>query len=181
MLDSKSKQILSLLKPYALNNPNVRISSEFIAENLQLSINEITSALNYLENIGYLTLVKAIGCKPVVFNVKHQGIYFDELEKTSFNNQTFNINSVNNSAFGNNGTTIFNNGNTLDEIRSLITNKPKEDQEQLNKLIDSLEIIIENSETVSKGFLSKFSDVLKKHSDIIVAIGPPIINWLTSI
>ena len=53
MLDSKSKQILSFLKPYALNNPNVRISSEFIAENLQLSINEITSALNYLENIGY--------------------------------------------------------------------------------------------------------------------------------
>ena len=181
MLDSKSKQILSFLKPYALNNPNVRISSEFIAENLQLSINEITSALNYLENIGYLTLVKAIGCKPVVFNVKHQGIYFHELETISFNNQTFNINSVNNSAFGNNGTTIFNNGNTLDEIRSLITNKPKEDQEQLNKLIDSLEIIIENSETVSKGFLSKFSDVLKKHSDIIVAIGPPIINWLTSI
>lgn len=81
---------------------------------------------------------------------------------------------------GNNGPVTINNGYNLDEIRALISAKPSEDQHELNKLVDTVEIITENSSSVSKGFLSKFSDVLAKHSDITIALGSGIIKWLTT-
>lgn len=184
MIDNVSKQILTLLKPYALKDRNVQIDAKSIADNLPgISRNEVYSSLDYLNEEGYLKTQKFIGGQCIVFSVEHKGIFFEEFESNSSKSsptQTFNIQTVNSSAFGNNGPVSINNGYNLDEIRKLISAKPAEDQQELNKLVDTVEVITENSETVSKGFLSKFSDVLAKHSDIAIALGTGIINWLSS-
>lgn len=182
MLDTKSKQILSYLKPYALQNPVVGIFSNTIAENIpQSNINEIENALKFLRDQGYLVLRTYVSQPIEVLKVTHKGINFEEFEQQIIPSQTFNINSVNNSAFGNNGNTTINNGYTFEEIRSLISSTvPIEDQKELNNLVDTVEIITKNSSSISKGFLSKFSDLMQKHSQIIVALIPHIINWLTA-
>lgn len=182
MLDSKSKQILSFLKPYAEKNSRVCMDIKCIDENIPtLSLNDIKTSLDYLENLDYLKLLKSIGGNCAVLKVNHKGINFEEFDKPNMTaSQMFNIHSVNNSAFGNNGDVTINNGSNLEEIRALISSKPIEDQEELNKLINTVEVITESGSTVSKGFLSKFSDVLAKHSDIAIAIGSNIIKWLTS-
>lgn len=183
MLDTKSKQILSYLKPYALQNPIVQISSDTITENIpQSNINEIENILKFLREQGYLVLKTYVSLPIEVFKVNHQGIYFDEFEQQDNTpTQTFNIGSVTNSAFGNNGNTTINNGYNFEEIRSLIASKPIEDQPELNKFIDRIEIITEDNQPVSKGTFAKFSDLLSKHSDIITAIAPTIMNWLLSV
>mgnify|MGYP000024613553 CR=1 FL=1 len=182
MLDTKSKQILSFLKPYALKNSDVRIKETTIAENIpELNLNEIMNALDYLNENGYLTLIKTVGPSWTVGHVTHKGINFEEFEQQITPSQTFNINSVNNSAFGNNGNITINNGYTFEEIRSLIsTTVPIEEQKKLNDLVDTVEIVTKNSSSISKGFLSNFSDLMQKHSPIVVALIPHIINWLTT-
>ncbi len=94
---------------------------------------------------------------------------------------TFSIGAIYGSAIvGNYNNATINNGYNLSEIRSLISSKPPEDQEELNKLIDRIEIITEDNQPVSKGTLAKFSDLLAKHSDIAISLGSSLMNWLTT-
>lgn len=94
-------------------------------------------------------------------------------------NTTFSIGTIYGSAIvGNYNNATINNGYNLNEIRSLISSKPSEEQEELNKLIDRISVIIEDNQPVSKGTLAKFSDLLTKHSDIAIAIGSAITGWL---
>ena len=101
--------------------------------------------------------------------------------KSKKNNATFSIGTIYGSAIvGNYNNATINNGYNLSEIRSLISSKPLDDQEELNKLINRLEIITEDNQPISKGTLAKFSDILAKHSDIAIALGSSIVGWLTS-
>lgn len=94
---------------------------------------------------------------------------------------TFSIGAIYGSAIvGNYNNATINNGYNLNEIRSLISAKPIEDQKELNKLIDRIEIITEDNQPISKGTLAKFSDLLAKHSDIAIALGSSVMSWLTS-
>lgn len=68
-------------------------------------------------------------------------------------------------------------GSSLAEIKELISAKPAADQEQLQEILRLLTEISQNDEPVKKGLLAKFSDGLKKHSDILTAIG----NWAVQI
>ncbi|WP_300381508.1 hypothetical protein [Clostridium sp.] len=111
--------------------------------------------------------------------------YMSESEYKEFTSQkdksTFSIGAIYGSAIvGNYNNATINNGYNLSEIRSLISSKPIEDQSELNKLIDRIEIITEDNQPVSKGTLAKFSDLLAKHSDIAIALGTSIINWLAN-
>ncbi len=97
------------------------------------------------------------------------------------NKATFSIGTINGSAIvGNYNNATINNGYNLSEIRSLISSKPIEDQDELNKLIDRVEIITEDNQPVSKGTFAKFSELLAKHSDIAIALGSNLINWLAT-
>lgn len=181
MLDSKSKQILSFLKPYASADDSLSITSNDIGKGIpNLSIHEIRMTLDYLRDNGYLKLSKYANGTYLVHQVCHKGINFEEFEQPQVPSQVFNIQSATNSAIGNNGTTTINNGYSFDEIRTLISSKSIEDQDELNKLVNTVEIMTENTEIVNKGFLSKFSDVLAKHSDIAIALGQGIMTWLTT-
>lgn len=92
----------------------------------------------------------------------------------------FNIQNASNSIIGTQQNANMQNISSLADLRDKakeITNE--QDAEQLNKLISLLEVSIENNTPVSKGFLAKFSDVLKKHSDFATAIGVQVIKWLS--
>ena len=104
-------------------------------------------------------------------------------DNVNTNTQTFqyNIGSIQGSAVvGNQQNVTLNIGNSIDDIKSLISEKPLEDQEELNTLLQRFENVIEDNQPVSKGFFAKFSDVLHKHSDIAIALGENLINWLTN-
>lgn len=95
-------------------------------------------------------------------------------------NISYNIQNINGSAIvGNQNQAILNQGLTnLDDLHKLISSKPTEDIEVLEKLLSRLEIITEDNQPISRGTLAKFSDVLAKHSDIAIAVGSFLTKWL---
>lgn len=110
--------------------------------------------------------------------------------KFNFNNATFNNSNigenitqstVHGSTYGDNNfidQSVTNNiGAKLDEIEKLIAAKSTADREQLSGLLELLRSVSAQDAPVQKGLLSKFSDCLKKHTDILTAIG----NWAVQI
>lgn len=180
MLDNLSKQILTFARSNKKDGKRLSLGS--IHENIPGSnINDIKTALKHLEELNYLVTYGSPALGPVgIDDLTHKGKFFKEFEKTNtISSQTFNINSVNNSAFGNNGDITINNTNDLEEIRLLIASKPLEDQQELTELVDELQTILESNQPIKRGMLAKFSDALAKHSNIVVALAPHIFNWLT--
>lgn len=99
-----------------------------------------------------------------------------EVSKNSY----VNIHTIHgNAVIGNQNTTTIITENSMDELKSIIASKTKEDQEILNKLLNRLEIIKEDNQPISKGTLAKFSDALAKHSDIAIVAGKILLEWLS--
>lgn len=70
-------------------------------------------------------------------------------------------------------------GNTVEDIAKLITTKPSEDIAALCELVAELKKIEESDNGIEKGKLSKFSDLLQKHSDVLIALGGWAVKLLT--
>ena len=70
-------------------------------------------------------------------------------------------------------------GNSVEDIAQLIANKPASDIPQLCELVAELKKIEESGEKIEKGKLAKFSDLLNKHSDLLVALGGWAVKLLT--
>ena len=98
----------------------------------------------------------------------------------TFGQQIINIHTANNSIIGSQQHANIFSENALSTIRDKIEKiSDNEDRKQLSKLVERLEVVIEDNQPVSKGFFAKFSDVLAKYSDIAIAIGTAIIKWLS--
>lgn len=65
----------------------------------------------------------------------------------------------------------FNAESSLSELESLIRSKPSEDQAILNEMLEILREIHGSEKPVDKGRLSRFYEVIKKSSDLILPIG----------
>lgn len=98
----------------------------------------------------------------------------------SIGNTTFNINSISgNSVIGNQQNVTLNVGCSLSDIRDLISTLPEPDQELAKELTDSLEAIeSSNHPILVEGSLSKFANLLKKHSDLLSAVASWAVNLL---
>lgn len=101
---------------------------------------------------------------------------------TMFHNHssnTFNIQNVTNSAFGNTGNVVINNGASFNDIRSLIQeqNIPDPDIQKLETLISLVETTIENDIPMKKGFLHKFGDLFSKYGEICSKIVANILPY----
>lgn len=140
-------------------------------------IHDSTKSKYYINNPKPLTESnKIIGW---MIQYKTEKEYQDTLVQN--NQSTISIGNIYGSAIvGNYNSSTINNGYNLNEVRSLISNKPIEDQEDLNKLIDRIQTITEDNQPVSKGTFAKFSDLLAKHSDIAIALGSSLMSWLSS-
>lgn len=140
-------------------------------------IHTLTNTRYYVSNPRPLTSSNQI--RGWMIEYKTEKEYQDTL--TQNNNSNISIGNIYGSAIvGNYNSSTINNGYNLSEVRSLISTKPIEDQENLNKLIDRIEMITEDNQPVSKGTFAKFSDLLAKHSDVAIALGSSIMGWLSS-
>lgn len=92
---------------------------------------------------------------------------------TNNSSTTINIQSINgNSAIGNQEHVIFNIGFTSSDIENLIQKLPIEDHPQATELLGELKRTeSSNHPILVEGALSKFSNLLKKHTDLLTAVG----------
>jgi len=90
---------------------------------------------------------------------------------------TFNIGTVHNSIVGNQQNAVMNFENSITNLRDIVSQK-SEDKEQLEKFANYLEALLENNDKIEKSNFEKFSDLLAKHSDIALAIGNTIFQWI---
>lgn len=169
-------------------------------EKYQYSAETLYRHLDYCNTQGYFCGFKRYIVGFAIRDISQKGYDFldgkDDAAISNSNN-TFNFNNpiFNNSAVGENITqntvhgstygdnafidqSITNNiGVGLDEIEKVIATKSAADQEQLAGLIELLRATSVKDAPVQKGLLAKFSDGIKKHSDLIAAIG----NWAIAI
>lgn len=114
-----------------------------------------------------------IGGKPCDWMVE----YITELayqRAETVNRQTnINIHSVSgNSIIGNQENVVMNIGNSIDDIKQIINALPDAEQAEAQDLLNTLKTTEEATHPILvEGALSKFSDLLKKHSDLLIAVG----------
>ena len=101
-----------------------------------------------------------------------------QMQSSSFN---FSGATINNAIIGNDAADnelTMNVGTSISELKELIASKPFEDQEILQKLLSELEGLQNTDEPIQRNFLSRFSDIIKKHTDLIVPLGQSLIALL---
>ena len=65
-------------------------------------------------------------------------------------------------------------GNSIDDIKQIIDTLPAAEQAEAHDLLKTLQTTEEATHPILvEGALSKFSDIIKKHSDLLIAVG----NW----
>lgn len=149
------------------NDINALLSDNYIKEDTPLSSGYILSMTekgrNYVEND---------------FQNKSLPQQSFNFQNATLSNPIIGSNATfNNSIIGNNASeNDLNTGASFSELNSLIKGKPDNDQPELQELLCALEKIKENSEPVHPGILARFSDLVKKHTDLIVPIGRILVN-----
>lgn len=69
---------------------------------------------------------------------------------------------------------------SITNLKEIISNKVQ-DKELLEKLLNRIEIIIEDNQPISKGTFSKFASIFRKYPDVFNAVGAIITKWISSI
>lgn len=100
-------------------------------------------------------------------------------KKNEISNTVFNIGNVSNSIIGNNNVNTLSN-QLLSDIKSNSEKFP-EDKEQLDEIISLLNLIAENKIQPKQGLLSKFSNLMEKHSWLSGSIASFLISYLTQL
>ncbi|MCI8296205.1 MAG: hypothetical protein HFG22_10060 [Lachnospiraceae bacterium] len=135
--------------------------------------------VSYLESEGYLTQsFSSIGAYHLSLTEKGERYVVDGLtpETATPPNATFNFsnatftNSVVGSGISGNQFT-FHNSPALTELETLIRSKPADDQATLNEMLEMLREIQSSEKPIEKGRLSRFYEVVKKSSDLVLPIG----------
>lgn len=175
-------QLLKKTYEYEKNN-NTPLSISTQNNDTTTNFQELETDIRFLIDNGYLTQpLKSIGVYHL--SLTEKGETFVENGCTNVPSQgqsTFNINGGNfNNSFVGAGISginmTFNSNPSLSELKELISSKPAIDQELLQELLAVLHSIDQSSQPVNKGFLSKFSDTIKKHTDLITPLGTALLN-----
>ena len=176
------KNLLKLIYNHCQNNVNAfQISAKY--DDGIITPSTILPDIRYLEDNGYITIPAPVlnGYAAVItkdgellvesnFNSNNQ---IGGSASISFGN----IGTITNSVIGSNVSELtFNVDNSFKDLRSIIQEKPLEDQELLQELFDLLKGLEEGNRPATKGFLSRFSDLVKKHTDLLVPIGTTLAN-----
>ncbi len=104
----------------------------------------------------------------------------DDLRKTSQQQASINIGTVSGPAIiGNQQNATMNIGASIEDIAALIATKPPAELPELCELVAELKKMEVADGAIKKGCLAKFSDALKKHSDLLVALGGWAVKLLT--
>lgn len=98
-------------------------------------------------------------------------------KKASVSN-IFNVSNVTNSVIGNYNSATISYNDALSNLRNDISASDSEDKAELQEIVTLLEMMVNEKVPVSKGILSKFSDVMERNSWITSSIAGVILSWL---
>ena len=95
----------------------------------------------------------------------------------------YNIQNAYGSIIGNNNNATVHYNSTVSDLRERIAaeHSDDEDREAMEKVVDLLEMIVNNQIPPSKGLLSRFSDVLERHSWLSGSVAGALFSWLTTL
>lgn len=98
-------------------------------------------------------------------------------DKSTHTSVSYNIENVSgNSAIGQNAA-VNNFGFNFDDLIKIISSEIKDDQIS-KELIHELESIKSSEEPIQKGKLAKFSDLIKKHENLVIPLGNFLVKLL---
>ncbi len=122
----------------------------------------------------------ALNTKPLIMNgtpvdwlIEYQTEYEYNRSLSSGNQTNINIHSVSgNSVIGSQQNVTLNIGNSLSDIEKLISTLPEVDRSEAQELLDELQKTESSAHPILvEGTFSKFSNLLKKHTDLLTAVG----------
>lgn len=184
MLTKDCKQILDFLIPLFRDQHAGSISFSTIQQNSKIPFTELIAAIKFLSSENYIQIETYIDGDGVVKCLTHKGFHYDEFEPDASpaiaTTNIFNA-PVNNSAISNAGAITVNSGINIAELRQSVNSHAlsEEDRIAISKLVDYLETISENDAPIKKGVLSKFSDLISKHSWLPSLIGQFLYRYTT--
>ena len=110
---------------------------------------------------------------PCDWMVKYQTENDFNIQSNSGSQTTINIHTVSgNSIIGSQENVVMNVGNSLNDIEQLISSLPISEQTEAQQLLTVLKSTSESNHPVLvEGALAKFSNLLKKHTDLLTAVG----------
>lgn len=164
MLIKESKEVLNYLRAchYETDVKNVPDNiDEIFSPTASSETNEI---LDYLADNGYIKLARYNDGTNNI-SLTHKGLHYEQFEQPVAPTQTFNFNApVKNSAVGNAGSIIINNGITFQEAISFIQeqNISQYDKTEATKIVEYIQTLSEADSPIKKGALSKFGDILNR-------------------
>lgn len=104
---------------------------------------------------------------------------FDQQHATS-SAVTFNIGSADGSIIGTQSVATLNYSGYIDDMRRICESGDNQDSEELKQLTELLKMMLDEKVSAKKGLFSKFSEVIKRNSEVTEKIAFAIISWLTS-
>ena len=133
----------------------------------------------YLEKEGYITQANSsLGAYHLSLTEKGENFVLNDFapEATASPNTTFNFSNTTfeNSVIGSEisgNQFAFNASPSLAELESLILSKSTDDQTELKEMLEILREIQNSEKPIEKGRLSRFYEVVKKSSDLVLPIG----------
>lgn len=151
---------------------------------IQLEIEEGDKILRHLPNgllESYIVLDRGYREKfheiPARYQMKVKKESAIDVEKTS--SMQFNIGTIYGSNIGTQGNAHIDNVFNFDKIDQMIEERGGEEKEELHNMINEIRELFEDSEKVKKGSLSRFSELMEKHSWITGAVSQMGLGFLT--
>lgn len=118
--------------------------------------------------------------QPFALEAYYSTDYENTQQKKASSHQTFHINNAYGSVIGSDNVATINYTSSIPDMRRKIEAEAPEYRESLQKIVDLLEMIVDNQITPTKGLLSKFSSVMERNSWISSAVASTLLTWLTS-
>ena len=113
-----------------------------------------------------------------------KAFYLTEVEfskhKHSSNTTIFNIGTATGSVIGTQSVVNMNYQNSVQQLHDQIAKSNSPDKEQLEKIVSTLELIVNGDIPAQKGILSKFSAAMERNSWITGAVASTLLSWLTA-
>lgn len=180
MLTNKEKIVLDEL--ITLRTADNSISCETTGNIAGISGNELGLIFRALSNKGLIKM-KLYTDGEYRVSLTYEGLSYKETEALSSSKTTIvnNFNApITNSAVANSGSVSINNGATMQEIKDFIQQQSlsQEEKLKLNEVVTYVEALIESDTHLKKNFLSKFSDILTKHSNIAEMLIKLVLKYL---
>ncbi len=104
----------------------------------------------------------------------------EHLNPASNQNVIYNISNVSSSVIGTGNVATISYTENLQNLKKTIEDVGSPDKEELQQIISLLELVVEDKIPAKKGLLSKFRDILAKHSWLIPQLTKIMLDWMTS-